>query len=248
MGTMQNHYFKKWLFIGLAIFLPHFTTAQKADQLLQLADSLYNQRKYTQSFEIYHDYFEKESKASPAMLLKMAYIEEGANNYTEALYYLNIYYDITFNKRALRKMEELADKNALQGYKISDIEFFRNILNQNLLYIAGGLAILAWLIFSYMVHKKRKYSSQPSFSAFSIVFILLVLVLVANFNQFDDRGLLIGKDNFLMEGPSPGSKVVDVVKNGHRVRILGKKGLWYKIEWEDKTVYVRNTDLKLLKI
>jgi len=216
--------------------------------MLQLADSLFNQRKYTQSFEIYFNYFEKEGKASPAMLLKMAYIQEGANNYTDALYYLNIYYDMTFNKRALRKMEELADKNGLQGYKISDIEFFRNILNQNLLYIVSGFAVLAWLIFSYMVHKKRKYRSRPSFSAFAIVFILLLLVLVANFNRFDDRGLLIGKDNFLMDGPSPGSKLVDVVKNGHRVRILGKKGLWYKIKWEDKEVFVRDKDIRVIRI
>ena len=43
------------------------------------------------------------------MLLKMAYIQEGLEQYPEALYYLNLYYNQNPSKKVLAKMETLAE-------------------------------------------------------------------------------------------------------------------------------------------
>ena len=244
MGTMQSLNFKKTGFILLLYFAPFLAIAQSDGESLQLADSLYNQRRYTQSYEIYQSLFSKKGQASPAMLLKMAYIQEGINNYTDALYYLNIYYNLTFNKRALRKMEELADKNGLQGFKVSDLDFFRNVLYRYYGHLILGLASLTWLIFSYMVYKKNKFHRRPGFSVMLLIFILILLLAVVNFNSLVTRGLLVGENTFLMSGPSPGSRLVEVAKKGSRVRILDRKGTWVKIQWNNSIAYVRDTDLR----
>ena len=64
------------------------------------------------------------------MLLKMAFIKEGLGDYTNALYYLNLYYLKTYNKRVLKKMENLAEQNKLSGYNYDDVEFFLNIYHK----------------------------------------------------------------------------------------------------------------------
>ncbi len=56
------------------------------------------------------------------MLLKMAYVHEGLNHTGQALYCLNLYYLATKDQRALDKMEALATKFGLEGYKNSDFD------------------------------------------------------------------------------------------------------------------------------
>ncbi|MNC98048.1 Bacterial SH3 domain protein [compost metagenome] len=46
-----------------------------------------------------------------------------------------------------------------------------------------------------------------------------------------------------MDGPSPGASVVSVVDEGHRVEVVGKMDVWYKVRWGEQTVFVRDHDL-----
>jgi hypothetical protein len=145
-------------------------------------------------------------------------------------------------------MEELADKNGLEGYKINDFDFFRNILFRYYYHIIAVLTAMTWLVFTYMVYKKRKIRARPAFSIFVVVFLLVTLFAIVNLPGLDHRGLLVGETNFLMEGPSPGSRLVDVVENGHRIRILGKEGIWYRVRWKDQEVFVRDRDVRIIDI
>ncbi len=246
MRTIQSRFFKKAFPLFLIFFLPFISDARSPLDSMQVADSLFNQRLFTQSYRIYKSIYESKGEASPAMLLKMAYIQEGIKNYTDALYYLNIYYFLTFNKRALRKMEQLAAKNDLKGYQITDIEFFRNILYRYYVYFIITLVAVTCIIFAYIIHTQRKYHTKPAFSFLLVIFALLLLAFVVNFNHFNHRGQLINDHNFLMEGPSPGSKLIDVTGKGSRIKILGQKGTWYKIRWSNRTAYVRRNDVRLI--
>ena len=58
---------------------------QQENPDLTLPDSLFQAKRYTQSFDLYHEILFSYKKASPGMLLKMAYIKEGLGNYSEAL-------------------------------------------------------------------------------------------------------------------------------------------------------------------
>jgi len=98
MLRIQNLNFKNIILIKLIVLLT-FTNvlAQENEKDIELADSLFNQQKYTQSFEIYNRILKTDNLTSPAMLLKMAYIKEGLGDYSNALYYLNLYYLQTHN-------------------------------------------------------------------------------------------------------------------------------------------------------
>src|SRR5688572_21789201 len=95
--------------------------AQVSGHRLKQADSLYLDKKYTQSLEHYQTIL-NQNEYTPAMLLKMAHIQEGLNRIGQALYYLNLYYLASNDKTVLTKMEELATRYNLEGYENTDAD------------------------------------------------------------------------------------------------------------------------------
>lgn len=229
----------------MVIFLfgvvPLFAQANNAD--LTLADSLFSEKKYTQSFDIYQRLLHSERRASPAMLLKMAYIREGLGDYSNALYYLNLYYLRTNNKRALRKMEDVAKKYDLIGYQYTDQEFFLNIFYRYYFTIVLALGSILLVLLSYMFYKKRRLRERPGFSLFYTIITLMLLFYIVNFGKSYHKGIIIRPDTYLMKGPSAGSELVTIADQGHRVKVLGKKDVWFKVEWQNEEAYIRENNL-----
>jgi hypothetical protein len=244
MIRIQNLNFKNillTLFIGL-----FFSTSNIANDIpkdLEIADSLFSKRKYTQSFEIYEKILKSENLTTPAMLLRMAYIKEGLGDYSNALYYLNLYYLRTHNKRALRKMEDVAKKYNLEGYKYTDMEFFMNIFYRYYSAIVYGLSGVVFLIIGYIVYKKLRLRLNPGFSLFYLIFILGLLFYVVNFGKDYRKGIIINPDTYLMDGPSSGAKLVAIADVGHRVHVLGREDVWVKIEWQGNTAYIKENNI-----
>src|SRR5690349_20074349 len=89
-------------FILMVCMSPLAWAQSNNSPLLQHADSLFQQKRYTQSFEIYNKLFQSR-QYSPAMLLKMAYVQEGLNRISQSAYYLNLYYLATQDESALTK-------------------------------------------------------------------------------------------------------------------------------------------------
>lgn len=244
MIRIQNLNFKN---IILTLFISLLATtgnlAQDISADLELADSLFNERKYTQSFEIYSKILKSDNLTSPAMLLRMAYIKEGLGDYSNALYYLNLYYLETHNKRALRKMEDVAKKYDLEGYKYTDMEFFMNIFYRYYSAIVYGLSAVVFLIIGYIVYKKLKLRMNPGFSLFYLIFVLGILFYVVNFGKDYRKGIIINPETYLMDGPSSGAKLVAIADVGHRVQVLGKEDVWVKIEWQGNTAYIKENNI-----
>ena len=46
-----------------------------------------------------------------------------------------------------------------------------------------------------------------------------------------------------MDGPSAGASVISVVNEGHRVEVVGKTDVWYKVRWGEDEVFVRDHSL-----
>ena len=244
MLRIQNLNFKNIVLIKLIIILSLITVeAQDNARDLEVADSLFNERKYTQSFEIYDRILKSESLTSPAMLLKMAYIKEGLGDYSNALYYLNLYYLQTHNKRALRKMEDLAKKYNLEGYKYTDVEFFMNVFYRYYSAIVYGLSGLVLILIGYMVYKKLRMKVNPGFSMFYLFITVGLLFYVVNFGKRYQKGIIISPDTYLMDGPSSGAKLVAIADMGHRVHVLGKDDVWVKVEWEGGTAYIKENNI-----
>ena len=236
------------IFLSGFIIISFSAFCNTSKEKLSLADSLFNERKYTQSFELYEEIQQVDKKASAAMLLKMAFIKEGLGDFSEALYYLNLYYLKTYNKRVLKKMENLAEQNKLSGYNYDDAEFFLNIYHQYQMKIDLLVFALVLFIFALLVYQKRKNKTVALFPRILFMFFLLLILLVNNFGRERSKAIVTNSNVYLMKGPSPGADVIDVISEGHRLKILGKDDVWVKVSWNDHDAYIKSINLKPIKL
>jgi uncharacterized protein YgiM (DUF1202 family) len=230
----------------LLLVLAGTASAQTSSFRLQTADSLFKTKRYTQSMEHYRAIFASH-QYTPAMLLKMAYIEEGLGQAGQALFYLNLYFDATNDQAVLDKMEELAGKYNLEGYKQTDVVQALSFYQDFRWPIGLSFMALAVLFISIAFYLRRKQRNPV------VALILLFLVLSSLFGHSilstkGENGVVAHDNTILMDGPSPGAGVVSVVSGGHRVEILGRKDVWVKIQWQGATAYIRDTNLLTLTL
>ncbi len=214
---------------------------------LQRADSLFKAEKYTESLGLYQQLMDDHQQYSKGMLLKMAYIKEGLGNYSEALYYLNLYYAESFDKRALRKMEELARQHNLQGYQSTDLDFLQVIYQEYRWHVTMALLAAALFLFSYILWKKRRRHARPVVSGAVFVLVLGLLFALVNYGQESDKAIVLTDQAYLRKAPSSAADVVGIISKGNRVEVSTKKDVWVKIEWEDQNVFIRESHLAFIR-
>ena len=244
---MQNILFKIIIFIFISTAtISNSCFSQDLNYDLNIADSLFEKGKYTESFEIYSAILETAEQLSPAMLLKMAYIKEGLHDNAGALYYLNLYYLKTSDKHTLNKMEDLASSSELEGFAEADRNMFMhyvydhfNLLIGILFIIIVGLAIIA-------LYSKYKLKVKPYSSSVLLIIFLIGLFYLVNFARLSNDGIIIEQGGFIMSGPSAGANLVDSPQIGHKIKILGKEDVWMKIEWKGKPGYIKSKFVKTI--
>lgn len=219
--------------------------AQSLSGKLNIADSLFSARRYTQSLVLYKDIYNS-GDASPAMLLKMAYSEEAQENLGKALVYLHDYYRFTSDEKVLDKMDELAQVNALVGYDESEFEKIEKVLHEFKYFIFLGLVIFSAIILLMMIRKFKKHQEKSLSLAVSLAFMLLLCAYVLNFTHESEKGIIMRNDSFIMSGPSAASELVEVVNQGHKIEVLGKKDIWVEIFWRGKRAFIRENNLEEL--
>ncbi|CAN5469084.1 hypothetical protein BH10BAC4_BH10BAC4_25040 [soil metagenome] len=230
---------RKSLLPALLFFLMLPAIGQTATSpVLSRADSLYNTKQYTQALDLYKTLF-AQSRYSPAMLLRMAYIEEGLSRLGESLYYLNLYYLASDDAGALRKMEELAEKNNLEGYKTDDATHAMALIQKHYSTIAWIIASVCVLLMALVYYQLRKMHVKPTLTSLALIFCLVVLFLHINFSLQSERGIVANSSTYLMSGPSAASSVIAIIGEGHQLEINGKKDVWLRVQWKDREVYVK---------
>ena len=231
----------KYKFLLFSVFLILSALDSKSSPKLFKADSLFKSKKYTESNAIFSEIIES-GKASPALLLKLAYINEGLGDYVQALFHLNSYYAMTLNGQALEKMREIAEKNDLVGYEYSDYYFFRNLLIEFKREVEMSIfTILVLLTFLSFRKKKSKKSFRTIiYSQIGMIFILGILVN----DLFKNNQAIIKADNaILMSGPSAGAEPIEIIEKGHLIEVLSKHDTWIKILWYDQEVFIKTHKL-----
>lgn len=219
---------------------------QETAENLTKADSLFNERRYTQSLEIYESIYESTDRATPAMLLKMAYSQEAMGNLSNALIYLHDYYRMTSDKEVLKKMSELAQVNGLQGYETNDFQQFTKTIEDYKVIIVAVLLALSLLILSMIFRKIKKHNEKSPGLAIGLVLILGLTIFFVNFTGTRDKGIFTGDNSYVMSGPSAAAELIEVVGQGHKVEIISKSDIWYQIKWRGETAYVRENNLEKL--
>lgn len=204
---------------------------------LKQADSLFKARQYMQSVEHYQAILDNK-QYTPAMLLKMAYVHEGLNHTGEALYCLNLYYLATRDARTLDKMEAMATKFGLEGYKNSDFDRALALYHDYHLPVSTGLAAVLIFLMSLAYYLKKRDRKPVATLTLAVLFMIL---MVAHVNAGDKlaRAIIVNPHTYVMSGPSSGAPVVSVLPAGHRVEVVGQRDVWLQVKWNDQTVYIK---------
>jgi uncharacterized protein YgiM (DUF1202 family) len=221
--------------------------SQTEKSVLTKADSLFASQRFTQSFELYDSIYNLK-KATPAMLLKMAYIKEGLGDFTLAQYYLNEYYLATNNDQALTKMETLAKEKDLIGYKTNDLNFMRSLYYKHFQWLSLGALLATLILLVFFVIQLRKYKHTPPVTSFFLVVAIISLFVLINFGKSYNKALIIKNNTFVMAGPSAGANVIDVISKGNKISINNQKDVWLQIEWKGQTGYVKSNNVRLLSV
>lgn len=243
MKKMQNGSLKILLWLLCLGLCPSLSAiAQISGYRLQQADSLFAEKRYTQSFDRYAEIL-KNREYTPAMLLKMAYIQEGLDHIGKALYYLNLYYLVTKDQTALTKMEELASKHNLEGYRATDTDRFLGWYHDYHFLITASLSAICIFLVSLTFYRKKRMKRKPVGSFIALALLLLVLSVHVNYGEIISTGIVSDPNTYVMSGPSAGASVVEIVDAGHRVEVIGKKDVWLKIRWNGDVAYVKENHL-----
>lgn len=224
--------------ILVLIVIPLATKGQN-NAILQKADSLFRAKQYTQSFRLY-DSLLHEKKYSPSMLLKMAYIKEGLDQ-PSALYYLNLYHQVTEDEQTLNKMEELADKYHLEGYKPTAQSQLNGWIRKNSDFIKWVIATILFFFFTWVVFQKKRNESV-AVPAFFLVIITIILAWFVNLGEPKPLIVVAQSRVYLMNGPSAGASVVDILEEGHRLMVTGEKDVWLRVMWREKEAFIKKSN------
>ncbi len=216
----------------------------EANLKIKDADSLFAQKMYTQSFEIYKAIFDQKMY-SQAMLLKMAFIQEGLGHLSQSMYYLNLYYLASDDEQALVKMEKVASENRLSGYEGNQMDL-SHMLQENFVSISQVLMGLTVFFFSLMIYQKRISDKRPYILGISALVTIGLLFLHINFSDTLSKGIVANDATYVMSGPSAGSSVLSIINEGHQLEILDRKDVWLKVKWREGEAYIK--DDQLLKI
>ncbi|GAB4245095.1 MAG: hypothetical protein Tsb0034_23550 [Ekhidna sp.] len=220
-----------------------FTNIQAQNSLLEGADSLFMDQKYTQAYSIYDSIFE-EGLASPGMLLKMAFIQDASGSYERALYFLDLYYQQTADRSSIEKIEEIAEEYGLSGYAYDDADFFLALLNKHKSKFMLAIAAILIALVVY-IYKKWSANERPLAAFFIQLFFATCLIMVVNLRPAQ-KAIITSNNTLLRDGPSAGAEPVLFVDKGHKVTVLKRSDLWAKIVWEGEEYYVRNNKLRTI--
>ena len=208
--------------------------------ILTDADSLFNNKQYTEALALYDSLYLKYSEVSPAMLLRMAFIKEGLEEYAYALYYLTKFYQQTGERKTLIKIREIANQYELDGYLHSDIEFFVNVYQkyrEKAVWLAF-LCIIALGIWTYI----RKLKGETAYLTLFLQFLLITIFCFFSYNSIDRKEAIIKNSNtLLLAEPSASGEIIESINKGHKVRVLNMGYPWVKIDWKGYELFVKST-------
>ncbi|MGJ3235477.1 hypothetical protein [Marivirga sp.] len=230
-------------FLILSVTNTYLISAQSLEKELVKADSLYEKKQYITAIKIYNKIY-KEGKSSPAMLLKLARIEEGMNNIGASIYYLENYYQQTKDEKALDYLRESTEKkNALGfdygiGYK-ADL-FYKEWK----IYFKLFFSIILFLGLGMMIKNQKSTAKKRYYFTVALIPILIVAFL----NNYEGRSeaIITTNPSFLHEGPSAGANLVRKIDVPAKIQVKKQVDVWSKVIFEEKEAYIKTSQIKKL--
>lgn len=242
---MQKRSVKIITLIFVFIFLDFTAKATSSTALIQSADSLFINKRFTQALQLYEQVYSN-SNYTPSMLLKMAYIHEGLGDIAKTQYFLQVYFLATNDHSVLDKSEEVAKKYGLEGYSITTWDRFRLLLIDYRTVIISVMMMVVLLFLGLVVYMSLR--NQRLLAPISAVLATsIVLVFFLQLQRDGDFAILNQPNIYLMSGPSVGANVVEIVDAGHKVEVVETEDVWLKVIWQQQHAYVKSDQVQYLK-
>ncbi|NJL13234.1 MAG: hypothetical protein HC913_09695 [Microscillaceae bacterium] len=226
---------------------PQSAWAQSSPQAqLQEGDRAFAQKKYRQAQQIYQQVLEKNNLSSAQVLLRLAYINEVQEQYPETLYYLSLYYRQKPHPQVLKHLEALALQAKLKGYETNEWELALAYYYQYQERLIWGLSTLGALGFVILLYFRGRGFPVSSWLGWGLVLFLLAGFVLTIFSKQAPEVIIGQNQTYLMDAPTAAAQVVGILDKGHKLPIVGQEDVWYRLQWEDRAVFVHRANLKLI--
>lgn len=236
----KKNLFFSFLFLAFMAPVIAFSANQKE---LKTADSLFAIARYPEAQTLYKKNFSLSEKNGQALLLKLAFLAEKTNNYTDCLFYLSKLALVQPSRHLFEKMDKLAKEQNLSGYEFDDYNYFIIFYRKYGDYIPILLLTLGTYIVVIMVTKTRRKEPILQIHKISIIVYLLALLGILNVPSLYQTCIIVNENTFLRDEPSSAAGVVEKVGKGHKLTIIGSVDHWDRVIWNNRIVYIRKSDL-----
>lgn len=172
---MQNVLLKKLCLFLYIIYASHSVACSQGYSYtpqIKQADSLFAGGDFTGSLEMYEQVLSQSGKASPGILLKIAYIQEGLKDYTKALYYLSLYYSYKPSGQIIDRMKDIASEHKLKGYEFEDVDFFMVLYERYYVHIALILLLICFISLASLASRKIRRQYVPTRHGIGLILLI----------------------------------------------------------------------------
>ena len=245
---MQAYYLKKIIFFFiLNLTFLQLANSQSDVQIFRRADSLFKTENFNGAEQIYEQSLQKLKNPSNVLFLKLASIKEKKGDFLKSMYYLNKAYELNPNETILAKLNEIAIIHELKGYELSDFNFLILFYKQYSGFLIALLMMLGIYIFVILFIKKYNNNYMPFNQKVFLVVYLFGVGLLLNLPDKYHQGIINHDGVFLRSEPSSAAPIEVSVDKGNRLNVLGGNDIWRRVIWNDKFLYLKESDIWLVE-
>ena len=245
---MQAYYLKKIIFFFfLNLTFLQLAYSQSDVKIFKSADSLYKSENYNAAELFYEQNLQKLKNPPKVLFLKLALIKEKKGDFLKSLYYLNKAYELSPSEKILAKLNEMAKLHELKGYELSDFNFLILFYKQYSGFLVALLMILAIYIFVILFIKKYKSNYIPINQKVFLIIYLFGVGLLLNLPDKYHQGIINHDGVLLRLEPSSAAPIEVRVDKGNRLNVLGGSDIWRRVIWNDKFLYLKESDIWLVE-
>lgn len=245
---MQAYYLKKIIFfLILNLSFLQLTKSQSNIEEIKIADSLYKAENFSASELIYERNIKNFKNPSTVLFLKLASIKEKKGDFLKSMYYLNKAYELSPSEKILAKLNGIATLHELKGYELSDFNFLILFYKQYSGFLLTLLLILGIYIFVILFIKKYKSTLTPLNQKVFLVVYLLGVGLLLNLPDKYHQGIINHDGVLLRSEPSSAAPIETRIDKGNRLNVLGGNDIWKRVIWNEKFLYLKESDIWLVE-
>lgn len=178
--------------------------------------------------------------------MRLSFLAERENNPARSLYYLSALAQQQPSVPLLEKMDKIASQQNLTGYEFNDFSYFLIFYRKYGGYVPILLLTLGIYVVVVMVIKIRRYERIQKRHKWTAIVYLLALLALLNIPGNYEAGVVKGQLIHIRAFPSAAAPVVETLRAGHRLTVIGSRDRWKRVIWKGNIVFIRDSDIWII--